>query len=219
MATSTSKLATTISTSPQFTSDELASISTVIANGNLSDITQMILRNSKYSNRIHNMISRKYGLMLPVSGAHVYDVHTINGTSVLLCIGTTNDSLGFGFFVIGNLIDIFIPSVGAGFFTSKSKLASIASLWSNPTHNIHKMCLYEFTGYFQQAYGLTPAQITRIYSYIDARQMMSGMDSDDATSNDIDVSSLYDYILDHILSSEGINLANMWTAIERAYTF
>lgn len=209
-----------VATSPQFTSDELASISTVIANGNLSDITQMILRNSKYSNRIHDMISRKYGLMLPVSGAHVYDVRTINGTSVILCIGTTNDSLGFGFFVIGNLIDVFIPSVGAGFFTSKGKLASIASLWANPIYNIHKMCLYEFTGYFQQAYGLSPPHITRIYSYIDACQMMSGMDGDDdTTSTSIDVSSLYDYILDNILTSEGINLANMWTAIERAYTF
>ena len=158
--------------------------------------------------------------MLPVSSAYVYDVRTMNGTSVLLCIGTTNDSLGFGFFVIGNLIDVFIPSVGAGFFTSKGKLTSIPSLWTTPSYNIYKMCLYEFTGYFQQAYSLSPSQITRIYSYIDARQMMSGMDGDDdATSTSIDVSSLYDYILDNILSSEGINLANMWTAIERAYTF
>lgn len=220
MAACSSKLAIATSTSTSFTSDELLVISTVIANANLSDITNIILRIAKYSNRIRDMIVKKYGLALPISAAHVYDVRTINGTPVILCVGTTNDSLGFAFFVIGNLVDVFIPTLGAGFFTLKGKLTSIASLWTTPSYNIHKMCLYEFTGYFQQAYGLTHPQITRIYNYIDARQMMSGMDGDDdTTSTSIDVSSLYDYILDHILSLYGINTENMWTAIERAYSF
>lgn len=216
-STATGSVSSTISTA--FTTDEITIISTVIATVNPADITRQILRISKYANRIRDIIQKKYGMLLPVSNAHVYDIRTINGTSIVLCIGTINDSLGFGFFIIGNIIDVFIPSSGAGFFTLKGKLTSISSLWSNPAYNINKMCLYEFTGYFQQAYGFNSSQITRIYSYIDARQMMSDIETDDGRSATIDISTLYDYILDHILSSDGINMVNMWEALERAYTF
>lgn len=148
----------------------------ILDRGNPDEMTHFFLQSSPQREHIERIVASRcaYNPNLPLDTTKVVEFRVIGaGTkraiTLLLCVGTTPPptSLGFGFFILGALVDVIIPPQGAGFIQRPIGITHISAIVS-PDSLTKQMTLrrdyqretYELQ-YFVKAYAISAEDLDR----------------------------------------------------------
>lgn len=147
----------------------------ILDRGDLREMTSFFIHSSPQKEPLKQMISSKlsYKTNLPLNYCEIIDCQIIEKMPFMLCVGSTDDGFGFGFFILGALVDVYIPYSGAGFvqrpigLTHCSSVLTAGSLGSH-SHFIRDETreFYEFT-VIESAYAPSKTQLTLFHSAFD----------------------------------------------------